>query len=169
MARAALFVVGIVVLFMSACDNSDRFAKLEKETNEVKGELQKLKAASSNYDFQEKCSRDGKEWLRDNWSNEKDTIFMTYSVHYNKSNNTCFIVVEHHVKSVFGETGSWSNVIGLWDVLENTKYASIQVDHIVRFKPQYNVAENVVACDIAGKGCKSLDEFNTATRPYMSD
>jgi len=167
MARSILLVVGLL-LFTSACDNSDRIAKLEKQTSEVKDELEKLKTASD-YDLQEKCSRDGKEWLRDNWRNEKDVIFVTYTVHYKKANNTCFIVVEHHVKSAFGDDGSWSNVIGLWDVLENNKYASIQVDHLVHFKPQYTVGDNTVQCEVAGKECKSLDEFNTATRPYMSN
>jgi hypothetical protein len=169
MKRLLLLRIGLTLLVATiACDDSDRIAKLEKETREVRGELEKLKT-TSDYDLQEKCNRDGKEWLRDNWRNEKGTIFMTYTVHYKKADNSCFIVVEQHVKSIFGDDGSWSNVIGLWDVLENNKYASIQVDHLVHFKPQYNVGETVVQCEVAAKECKSLDEFNSATRPYMSN
>src|SRR5260370_2163515 len=156
------------ILITGGCDTSERISKLEKQDGEFKAQLEKLRAASD-YDLQEKCNRDGKEWLRDNWRNDKDTIFMTYNNHYNRANNTCFIVIERHVKSVFGDDGSWSNVIELWDVLENNKYAAIQEDHLVHAKPQYSVGDDVVRCEVAGQECKSLDEFTSKTRPYMSN
>jgi hypothetical protein len=78
-------------------------------------------------------------------------------------------VVERHVKSIFGDDGSWSNVIELWDVLENNKYAAIQEDHLVHLKPQYTVGDDIVECEVAGNKCGSLVEFNNMTRPYMSN
>ncbi len=158
----------LLALLGLGCDLPDRVSRLEKQTNELKTAVEKLKTASD-YDLQEKCNRNGKEWLRDNWNNSNETTFMTYNIHYNKSNNSCFMVVENHVKSIFGADGSWSNVMELWDVLENNKYASIQVDHLVHLKPRYTVGENVAQCEVAGKECKSLDEFNNVTRPYMAN
>lgn len=94
---------------------------------------------------------------------------MTYNLHYNQVKKACFIMVEHHMKSIFGEDGSWSNVMGIWDVLENNKYASIQVDHLIHRKPEYSVGDSTVECEVAGKECKSLDEFNAMTQPYMGN
>jgi hypothetical protein len=166
--HCALPILLAGILLAAGCDTSARISKLERENGEFKSQLAKVQAAN-NYDLQEKCARDGKEWLRDNWRNDKDTIFMTYNNHYNGANNACFMVVERHVKSIFGDDGSWSNIIELWDVLENNKYASIQDDHLVHFKPQYSVGDDVVSCEVAGKKCASLDEFNKMTRPYLSN
>jgi hypothetical protein len=163
-----LSLVSGMVFWLMACDIPGRVSALEKQNSELRAEIQKLKS-TSDYDMQEKCNRDAKEWLNTNWQNSKDTVFMTYNSHYNRASNSCFIVVEHHVKSPFGDNGSWSNVIEMWDVLENTKYASIQEDHLVHMKPSYSVGDTVVECEVRGKECKTLDEFNTITRPYMAN
>jgi len=168
MKRTALITCGCFVAFTLSCDIPNRVSKLEKQNAELSAELQKIKVASD-YDMQEKCSHGARDWLRENWQSSKDTIFMTYDSHYNRMSNRCFIVVERHEKSIFGDNGSWSNVIELWDVLENNKYASIQEDHLVHLKPQYTVGDGVAQCDVAGKECKSLSEFNDLTKPYMSN
>ena len=163
-----ILLVGILVV--AGCDSSDRISKLEKQNTELKTQLENLKT-THDYDLQEKCNRDAKEWFREDgqqrWDDPKTAIFASYNSHYNRTSNACFIMAERHVKSSFGEDGSWSNAIELWDVLENSKYASFQEDHLVFTKP-YRIGDSVVECQVTGNKCESLVEFNAQTHPYMS-
>jgi hypothetical protein len=52
-------VVFVVIVSMSGCDMPERIARLEKQTSELKAELDRQHAAAD-LDPQAKCSRDAK-------------------------------------------------------------------------------------------------------------
>lgn len=105
-------------------------------------------------------------WFNENWQADKTTILLNYTNHFNKSLNKCLIEVEYHYK-LFGD--SWTNNMTVWDIYENVKYGSVSVMHTVDLKPQYQVSESVSDCEVYGKTCKTVDEFNGLVGPYMSN
>ena len=86
-----LFVgLQLSLLIGTACNTESRLNRLEKETKEMRQEAVK-RQASTDYDLQARCSRDAREWFKENWSREKDTVFLDYTDHYNKALNKYFI------------------------------------------------------------------------------
>jgi hypothetical protein len=96
-------------------------------------------------------------------------LLLTFTNHYNKGLNKCFIAVENHRKNLFLGDDSWVNEITITDVQENNRYGWFRTDHEVLLKPEYHVEERVSDCNMGEKHCKNLDEFNTLTAPYMNN
>lgn len=161
----------ICCALLAGCD-TQRISKLEKENAELKAKLEKQSAAE-NFELQGKCSKDARTWFNASVSREKTTIFLDFANHYNEKRNKCFILVEHHFNStsVLGikEGTSWTNDETLTDVYENEKYAEFMENHITRWKPAITNDEEVIACEVQGQKCKTADEFNNLTGPYMND
>lgn len=166
--RIALFLCFALAGF-AGCD-AERINKLEKENQEMKAKLERSNVALE-YDLQAKCGKDARTWFNENWSRDKNTTFLDFSNHYNAKQNKCFILVEFHYASQFANAGgsSWTNDMTLTDVYENVKYADFTENHITNWKPTINTEDQVIECDVQGTKCKTLDEFNNLTRPYMSD
>lgn len=145
-------------------------SRLEKENQKLS---QKLKAeteksnASADYDLQAKCSKDAKAWFNENFSRDKDTMFLDFTNHYNKSLNKCFILVEYHFS--FGPSGSWTNDISLWDIYENSKYGDFAENHLITTAPKFETQSKVYQCAVAGQQCKTMEEFNNLTSSYRSN
>ena len=78
--------------------------------------------------MQEKCAKDAKDWFKENWQPDKNTLLLTYSNHYSKGYNVCFIAVEHHSK-LYTSPMSWSNQMSVWNVNENVKFADFAETH----------------------------------------
>lgn len=159
----------VSVLILSGCDD-ERVAKLEKQNQELQAEVKEIKkdnAAAISYDLQAKCSRDAKVWFNENWGRgEKGDLLLNYSNHYSKAQNKCFILVEYH----YSLTGpSWVLDELLWDVYDNSQDGNLSVTHDVRLKPEYHVEEIFGGCEVYGKKCKTVDEFNDLVRPYLND
>jgi hypothetical protein len=57
----------------------------------------------------------------------------------------------------------------LWDVYENTKYADFAENHYTDFKPPVSTSDEMIICETLRTRCKTVDEFNNFTRPYMND
>ena len=166
--RLAIAFLTCCALF-AGCDG-DRVAKLEKENADLKAKVEKQDEAV-NYDLQEKCSKDAHAWFNENWSRDKDTILLTLVNHYDVKLNKCFILVDHHYKSDFAGPGgnSWTNEISLTDVQQNAKLAYFAENHITNWKPEYNLRNEVISCNMLDKECKTGDEFNNLVGPYMAD
>lgn len=166
--RSRFFVAVCTLLLVVGCDNgAERITRLEKENQELKAEVNKHNTALE-YDLQAKCSKDAKQWFVENWGRpDKDTVLLTQTNHYNKDRNKCFVVVEYHY--YFGKNGSWTNHLELWDVYENSQYGDVSEMHRVELTPEYKVGENLIRCEVYGKKCSTLAEFNTAVRPFMSN
>src|SRR5215469_6222230 len=134
----ALYRLAVVaVLLLGGCDY-DRISKLEKQNQELLAEVKKDRAVAD-YDLQAKCARDSKVWFNENWRADKDTVLLTYSNHYNKSQNKCFIEIEYHFS--VHPPPSWVNDMEIWDIYENTKYGDISVRTMVT-KPEYHSEES---------------------------
>lgn len=164
---ARLFVI-LTVLLLVGCDTNERISKLEKQNQELIAEIKRGQAAA-HFDMQAKCARDSKVWFNENWGRgDKGTLSLSYINHYNKNLNKCFIEVEYHYK-LGGE--SWTNHESLWDIYENTQYGEFSVTHMVYLVKSegYHDEPSVGLCEVYGKKCKTVDEFNDLVRPYISN
>jgi hypothetical protein len=159
-------VLGIVVFMGSGCDSGEKIARLEKQVDELKAE-QKNNQAVADFDSQAKCAKDSRTWFNENWSRDKDTVMLEFANHYNKAQNKCFIVVEFHFST--DNRDSWTNSMSIWDVYENAKYGTFMENHTTYFKPVFKIDKRVVTCELLDKTCKSLEEFNDLTRPYLNN
>jgi hypothetical protein len=161
--------VGLLLMILG-CDVPDRVSRLEKENQETKAEIEKIRTARSataDYDLQAKCSKDAKTFFTEGWTRDKDTVLLDYSNHYNKAQNKCFIYVEYHFHT--GTDASWINDISLWDVYENVKYGFFFETHTVFLKPEYHVENEVGTCEFLDKKCKTINEFNGFMQPYLNN
>jgi hypothetical protein len=156
-----LFAAGIV-LFSLGCNN-ERTARLEKQNQELREQLKKSNAAAE-FDMQEKCAREAKAWYQENYPPDKDTIMQTYSNHYNRAQNKCFIFIEWNYRLGTGQ--SWASHMSLWDVNDNVQRADFSQNHIV-YK-DLHTEDGRVYCEI-GKPCSTENEFEAFTRPFLND
>lgn len=156
---------GLVILAILLVGCEERISKLEKQNQELLADVKKNHAAAD-YDLQAKCSRDSKVWFNETWRPEKSTLLLTYTNHYNKKLNKCFILVQFH----YSLTGlSWVNHEALWDVYENNEYGDVSVTHMIYEKPDFRDDERVGQCKVYGSECKTLDGFNNLVRPYVNE
>ena len=169
MARYFL-LIGWALLVATGCDTGDRLAKLEKQNQELLAEVKKGQA-TADYDLQAKCSKDARAWFNENYARDKDTILLDFSNHYNKKENKCFIFVENHYNNIFAAPGgnAWTNQMSVWDVYENTRYGDFAENHYTVFKPTISSSDEIIICEMLRAKCKTIDEFNNFTRPYMND
>jgi hypothetical protein len=165
--RKALWIA-VLCLMASGCD-VERMNRLEKENGELKAEVQKLekKTASTDLGTQEKCSKGAKEWFNENFISDKKTLLLTFTNHYNAQDNHCYILVEKHYS--VDANGSWTNLMLLYDVYENSKYGVFGGNTTVFFKPEYHTGEEVSTCELLNQKCKTIDEFSNLVRPYLSN
>lgn len=157
----------LAVALAAGCDYESRLKTLEKENQELKEQV-KRQNASADLDAQAKCSKDGKAWFDFNWGSPSGEMLLTYTNHYSKSENKCFILVEYH-HSVDKKSGSWNNDITLWNVYENSKYGTFSENHMMYFKPEVRSVDSVWTCEVLDKKCKTIDEFNGLIQPYLYD
>jgi hypothetical protein len=159
-------LVTAILLMGAGCHTDERVARLEKENRELKDQIEKGHA-TADYDLQEKCSRDSKTWFKENWLRDNSTLFLDFKNHFNRASNKCFIFVEYHSK--LDKSGSWSNDMTLWDVTENSKLGTLFENHFVYLKPSLNTQDLVLTCEIQGKVCKTVAEFNELLGPFLNN
>ena len=152
-------------LFLTGCNYDNRIDKLEKQNQELQAEIKKGQRAAD-FEMQAKCAKDSRAWFNENWQSDKTTLLLNYTNHYNASLNKCFIEVEYHYR-LFGE--SWVNDMTLWDVYDNEKYGAASVSHMISLKPEFSEKESVSGCEVYGKKCNTVEEFNGLVSPYMSN
>ena len=163
-----IFIV-LISISLIGCD-SDRIARLEKQNEEIKAQLQQSRAAAE-LDLQAKCSKDAKTFFSERAGRDKDTLLLDYFNHYNKRENKCFIIIENHYNSHFAEPRgqSWTNDMVLYDVYENEKYGNLAENHYTYYKPQISTHDEMLSCAVSGKKCNSLQEFNSFVAPFMNE
>ena len=159
-----------MILMGTACDNSERIAKLEKQNQELQEKVHK-ESRVADYDLASKCSKDARVWFNENWSRDKDTLLLDFTNHYNKKVNKCFIFVEYHYNPHFISAGgnSWTNHMAVYDVYENDKIGEFGENHYIRYMPQASSSDEVIMCEMNGEKCKNIGEFNNLARPYLND
>src|ERR1035441_8078527 len=123
MRAVLMLVVALFSVVATGCDdNNDRITKLEKQSQDLKAQADR-DSAVRDYDLQAKCSSEAKAWFQSNYQRDKNTLLLDYTNHYNKSQNACFIAVEWHFNG--SEPFEWTNYMGVWNVLENSKLGEI--------------------------------------------
>src|SRR5579859_1367236 len=88
-----LAAVGCLVLSLilcTGCDHEDRISRLEKQVSGLRSDVDKT-SAERDFDLQAKCAKDARLWFNENWSKDKDSVFLDFTNHYNKSSNSCLI------------------------------------------------------------------------------
>ena len=84
-------------------------------------------------------------------------MLLDYSNHYNKAMNKCFISVRHFTNT----REVWHNAVTLWDVYENLQYGA--------FLEARSISQSSTdECEVAGKKCKNIDEWNELAWSYMN-
>lgn len=158
----------LLLLVMSGCD-SGRLAQLEKQNGEMKSQLDKRNVALD-YDLQAKCSKDADLWFRKGFSEDKDTVLLTFENHYNRTINKCFIIVENHF-NLGRQTlsiSTWENDRSLWDVYENYRYGKFLEEHT--YGLNIPASDHVLTCETSGnQKCESMDQWNSLTSSFMSE
>jgi hypothetical protein len=163
--KITLLAFGSAVLLVG-CATDERVGRLEKRVEELNVE-QKKNQAVVDFDLQGKCAKDSRTWFNENWSRDKDTALLTYTNHYNKTKNKCFVFVEYHYN--FGPSGSWINDMTLWNIYENEKYGDFSQSTTVFLKPKYESTKSVASCEVYGKRCTTVEEFNNLVSPYLNE
>ena len=165
-----LYIAGFAaaLLVVTGCDTSGRISRLEKQNQELQAAVANKERATADYELQAKCGRDAKIWFDANWPHDKDTLLLTYTNHYNKAQNKCFILIEYHF-NVQGLESSWTNNMSLWDIYENVSYGMLAENYTTYHKPEFRIAEEVVNCELLSNKCKTMDEFNNLIRPYLNN
>ena len=156
----------LLPLLLTGCGDQ-RLAQLEKQNEELKAQINRRNAAQE-YDLQEKCSKDADFWFRKHFAEDKGTILLTFTNHYNKAMNKCFIVVENHSQNgpQTLEKSAWNNDMSLWDVYENNRYGSFleQYSYGLKIAPQ----DTVLTCELFDEKCANLNQWNNLTQSYMN-
>jgi quinol monooxygenase YgiN len=162
--RLCILAFGAGLLVAMGCGQDKKIAALEKQNQELMAEIEK-NHATVEYDLQAKCAKDATAYFHEHWSHDKDTLYLNFTNHYNKSMNKCFILVEYRYSH--GREYSWANDLALWDIYENARYANFNAYHITHFEPTFRKEEKVANCELFDKKCTAIGEFDDFTRPYM--
>lgn len=152
-------LAGVLLLFtLAGCDN-DRLAKLEKQTAALESQLAAVQKANQ-LDLQAKCSKDAKVWFDERWASGRDrnTLILDFTNHYNLAKNKCFVQVEFR----FTLGSSWAETLSVFDVYENQKYGDFSERHTID-------NSMLTTCEVYGKKCQSLQEYQSLTAQFMSN
>lgn len=154
-----LFVLG-AALFATGCDN-DRISRLEKENQELKAKLEKNNVAQE-YELQARCSKDAERWFTQHFPPQRETTSVTFTNHYAKSINTCFVQVDNNFYTK-SRLVTYYTVGSLWNIYENTPLAEYQLDHM------NDLSDKLVKCTTMDKKCSTIDEFDAFVGRYMKN
>lgn len=147
------------------CGQDQKIANLEKQNQELKAEVEKSRP-TIDYNLQEKCSKDAKNWFNENWQADKNTKLLQFTNHYNKTLNECLILVERHYSV---DKNAWTNDTTLWNVYENDKYGSFAANTTTYFKPEFHTETEVITCELSDNKCKNIEEFSALVHPYLNN
>jgi hypothetical protein len=57
----------------------------------------------------------------------------------------------------------------IYDLYENVKYGSFGENRYTCFKPTISNRDELLSCEVYGRKCTSIQEFNSLVGPYMND
>jgi hypothetical protein len=160
------FILIMVSAFLVSCD-TDRVSHLEKQVKDLE-EKSKVHQSSAELEMQARCAKDAKAWFSSNWTQEKDTLFLDFTNHYNRAENRCYIRVEHHTAYAPKLTSDWFNHLTIYNVYENNEVAQLTLVNRIRVN-EPNLKSEIISCTVYGETCKSPDEFYAKTNPFMQN
>jgi hypothetical protein len=99
-----VFILVLLLLVLAGCQDNERLARLEKENEALKAQLQD-KNKVRDYDLEVRCSKDAKAWFREGFSSDKDTTMLILTNHYQANTNQCMAFIEEHSRQLQGNPG----------------------------------------------------------------
>jgi hypothetical protein len=156
----------ILLSILSGCQDNERLARLEKENESLKAELQD-KNKVRDYDLEVRCSKDAKAWFREGRFGDKTTTMLIMNNHYQASSNQCIAFIEEHSKA--DPAPSWVNEMSLYNVYENERVGHYFEEHNIdtRWNAPKATEDKVVECEMLDQKCTTLDQFNAFVDRYM--
>lgn len=153
-------MVGLI-LFGAGC-NQDKIARLEKENKELAAKLDAA-VKTANLDLQAKCAQEAR--LAYNESGLKKDALSSYTNHYNRTLNKCFVM--------FGTLKSEGNGLTVYksimDAFEGKGYAEYYWSN-PQSKPGWEVKPTVCTVTLLSgedQNCESVEEFEQLIKVYM--
>ena len=154
----------LCAMFLLGCDGAT-VRRLQMENDTLRAQLASRENVTR-YELAGKCSEDAGAFFRLNFPPDRTYVLHDVMNHYNRSENKCFALVETHSKQT-PQAAEWANEMSLWDVQENAKIGDFLELH------DYVLNEgdktDLLTCDIDGKQCKSLQNWNGSAYPYMNN
>jgi glucose-6-phosphate 1-dehydrogenase len=160
------FVLAVVLLLSGTGCNQDKTAQLEKENKEMRAQLEQPKQLVD-LDTQAKCATAAKEFFKEEFSFDQDTITLHQHNHYNKLLGKCFVLVEWHYRDRYSKTGSWYNVIKLHDVYQHDEYGGLS--EYTEGSLTSDSVKKIYACRVSGSDCTSITQFNERASKFMDE
>lgn len=164
MARSAALL--FCLLFAIGCNTGERLTRLEKQTADMKAEIDKSKGVQD-YDLEARCSKDAGKWFSANFGLSRAATLLHFTNHFNKASDQCFIVVEYDYRvDRHSAESELMYTTSMWNVYENSNLATFEQSEIM--KPANPPQFSVVSCDVRGRECNSADQFRSMISPYMN-
>jgi hypothetical protein len=118
--------------------------------------------ATERYNLQERCGKFAAEVFAKEWgtgfsNTDNGQAFAAYRNHYNFRLNKCFYLELSTVEPRSGDERPF-NSSRLFDLHEITEIGTYQ-----------QLGDEVVSCDVQGKECHSLLEYQALIKPFMGD
>ena len=118
--------------------------------------------ATERYNLQERCGKFAAEVFAKEWgtgfsNTDNGQAFADYRNHYNFRLNKCFYLELSTVEPRSGDERPFTSS-RLFDLYEITEIGTYQ-----------QLGDEVVSCDVQGKECHSLLEYQALIKPFMGD
>lgn len=155
--QVVTFLAGIS---LAGCRSNSRIDRLEKQNQELLAQLHRQDAAHV-YDLEAKCAEEAKDLFADRWHSDATTAVLSYTSHYNRAVNKCFMQVKH--MTYMDKDDHFESDESLMDVHEGRELGSFYDGHGTVAGTDY------IECKIAGSVCSSQEAFEAAVKRYMSN
>jgi hypothetical protein len=155
---ARLFLI-LLFLLLVAC-NAAEISRLQKENQALRRELDRRKALAD-LDTQAKCAAAAKQFFREEYTFDKDTMSLDERNHYNNKIGHCLVSIEWHFKDKFSKNGSWFNMIKVVDAYQRDEFGNFLEYTEIITQPPYEPLKRLRECTVDSTRCKSIEEFNS--------
>src|SRR5689334_17725564 len=92
--RRSILALCFLIAGCTAPDDKDKIVQLEKQVHDLQGQMSSQQRAVD-LDLQAKCGKDAEAYFNRHYQLTRDDTLLTFSNHYNKAANGCFILVQH--------------------------------------------------------------------------
>jgi len=155
-------LVIIVATLLAAC-NGGKIAELEKQTKELRAELETQKTIVD-LDTQAKCSNEAQRFFTEKYlPRTKQTVILDYTNHYNSKLRKCFIKVEWNYRGSPPQERDLFKVVQIADVYENVEYGSVSEHH----HSESGQMVSLDYCTVRDVECKTSSAFFQSITPLM--
>jgi hypothetical protein len=170
-----VFSLLLLIFVLGGCSKSD--SKITQSNNASLNNQPTLNL--DNADLTLKCDADAKNYFDSKWQSKTvdtdvyKTINLSYQNHYDKTNNSCYILISYNFKTYRQAAGAGpdymsttftfldiyrkdqnENPLGVGGFNENISHSD-------------GSANQLVQCNAFGQNCSSIEEFLSIVNPYI--